>query len=227
MKINIGPYKSDLIPIHRWEQSYEFWRRPDTCYLPEDEYTKWDKVVFWVFDRLRDITRPINLWANNRERKIKVHVDYYDIWSADHTLALVIHPVLLKLKQEQHGYPHVKDEDVPEELRTEGKSPESWTEKDDNRVKSAWDYVLGEMIWAFEQCSKEDKGDDIFYHNSEQLELITTKQENASYYSVDFNYQKDPTKPKYYVDDDAKKLHYDRIQNGLNLFAKYYFNLWD
>ena len=106
MKIHIGPYRSDLIPVNRWEKRYEYWRRPETYYLPEEEYTKYDKIVFGFFDKLSDLFRPINRCWNNRPRKIKVHIDYYDVWSADHTLAMIIAPTLKKLKEHQHGYPH-------------------------------------------------------------------------------------------------------------------------
>jgi hypothetical protein len=37
MKVHIGPYNSDLIPVRSWERKYEYWRRPATFYLPEEE----------------------------------------------------------------------------------------------------------------------------------------------------------------------------------------------
>jgi len=121
MKINIGPYKSDIIPVYSWEKHYEFWRRPETCYLPEEEYTKFDKFVFGFLDKFGDLVRPLNRWANSRKRRVKVHIDSYDVWSADHTLAMIIHPVLVKLKETKHGSPVVDDEDVPENLRANKK----------------------------------------------------------------------------------------------------------
>lgn len=224
MKVDIGPYRGDIIPVRNWERSYEMFR--SGSYSHEERYWTWyDKLVYKVLDKLFYVVLPINRWANQRKRKIKVHIDNYDIWSADHTLALIIHPVLLKLRENKQGSPNVALEDVPAELHpSEPAGPDNGYT--DSTVHERWAYVLDEMIWAFEQCIKDDRGDDQFYHNSDQLELITSPLENGLS-SIDFNYQKDPGKPKYWVDKRAKKLHYERISNGLRLFAKYYFGLWD
>jgi hypothetical protein len=219
MKIHIGAYSSDLIPVRSWERSYERFRS-NGCY--HDDWNWFDKLVYKAFEGLYALARPFNQWSNNRERNIKIRIDGYDVWNADHTLAMIIYPTLVKLKEVQHGAPHVDPEDVP--IRPS-------FEFEDGSVDSThfdrWNWVLDEMIWAFEQCAKYDKGDDQFHHNSEQLELQLESIEGSKYSKVSFNYQKNPAKPKYYVDTEAKKLHYDRINNGLRLFAKYYFSLWD
>lgn len=228
MKIKIGPYSSDLIPVRSWERSYEFWRS-DKYYLPEEEYTWYDKIVFGFFDWLEDLVLPINRWSNSRKRKVKVHIDYYDIWSADHTLAMIIAPTLKKLKQHQHGYPHVDNEDVPEELRMTDKDREN-LEHDgsvDSKHEARWNYILDEMIWAFEQHADPYDGEDQFFHNSEQLEMVFTPIEGMKASSLSFNHQKDPTKPPYWRDDEGLKKHNERKKNGLRLFAKYYDSLWD
>lgn len=225
MKVNIGPYKGDLIPVRSWERSYEWFRSENYSHAEKD--WKWfDKIIYKGFDWLWELALPINRWANQRKRKIKVHIDNYDIWSADHTLALIIHPVLLKLRENKQGSPNVALEDVPAELHpSEPAGPDNGYT--DSTVHERWAYVLDEMIWAFEQCLKDDKGDDQFHHNPEQLEMVFVPIEGKTASTVEFNDQKDPTKPKYWVDREAKKLHYDRISNGLRLFAKYYFGLWD
>lgn len=231
MKIHIGPYRSDLIPVNRWEKRYEYWRRPETYYLPEEEYTKYDKIVFNFFDKLSDLLRPINRWWNNRARKIKVHIDYYDVWSADHTLAMVIAPTLKKLKEHQHGYPHVDDEDVPEELRMTDEDRKK-LEHDgtvDSKHEARWNYILDEMIWAFNQHASQegDDGDSQYYHNIDQLEMVFTPIEGKKASELSFNHQKDPTKPAYWRDDEGLKKHHERKRNGVRLFAKYYECLWD
>jgi len=55
-----------------------------------------------------------------------VHIDPWDTWSMDTTLARIIVPMLKQLKETQHGHPSSLTE-------------EEWNEK------------LDEMIWAFEQ----------------------------------------------------------------------------
>lgn len=217
MKVKLGPYRSWIGPYQIAEKIL-FWR---------DKYDD-DDVVYnfgkWLSNTF--LARFCTWIHSKKNRKVKVHIDNYDVWSADHTLALIIHPTLVKLKEVQHGHPFVDNEDVPKELYLSDDAPES--DEAHARHNARWDWVMNEMIWAFEQCTKEDRGEDQFHHNSDQLEM-TFKQteENPNLSLVDFNYQKDPSKPKYWVDNEAKKLHYDRISNGLRLFAKYYFSLWD
>lgn len=226
MKVYLGPYKSDLIPVYSWERKYEHWRRPETFYLPEEEYTKYDKIVFGLFRKLSNLVRPLNRWSNNRDRKIKVHIDHYDVWSADHTLAMIIAPTLKKLKEIQHGMPSVDNEDVPEKLKMERNDPSEWSDEKDKLLQARWNYVLDEMIWAFEQHASEDDTDQ-FYHNVNQLEMLFTPLENKSVGSISFNYQKDSSKPGYWVDEEGMKKHNERKKNGRRLFAKYYEALWD
>jgi hypothetical protein len=233
MKVNIGPYKSDIIPVRRWEKSYEYWRRPETFYLPEEEYTKFDKLVFAFFDKLSDFVRPLNRWSNNRKRKINVHIDYYDVWSADHTLAMIIHPVLVKLKEVKHGYPHVDDEDVPHGLRfvADDEDKTICDMSSDDKHEARWEWILDEMIWTFGQHGLEDDSNQ-FYHNVDQLEMlfVPTGDENLDskgMKALEFNHQKDPSKPAYWRDDEGLKKHAERKANGRRLFAKYYECLWD
>lgn len=229
MRVNIGPYRSDIIPVRRWEKSYEMWRSGTYC-LDEKDHKWYDRIVLGFFDRLNDLVRPINRWSYRRKRKVNVHIDGYDVWGADHTLAMIIAPTLKTLKEIKHGYPHVDNEDVPEELRM-GDDDREKLEHDgsvDSKHEARWDYVLGEMIWAFEQHADPSDGDNQFYHNSDQLEMVFTPLEDGTKAStLSFNHQKDPSKPKYWVDREGLKKHHERKRNGVRLFAKYYEALWD
>lgn len=224
MRVKIGPYRSDMIPIYSLERKYESWRSPETFFLPEENYTKFDKFVFGLLDKLDNLVRPINRWSQNRKRKVKVHIDNYDVWSANHTLAMIIAPTLKQLRDQQHGYPHVDSEDVPEDLHLN----ENMTQdKIDDLYYLRWDYVLSEMIWTFEQYADGDDYDQ-FHHNVDQLEpVFTPLEDNPKLSTFSFNHQKDPSKPAYWVDEEGKKKHNERKKNGLRLFGKYYESLWD
>ena len=226
MRVSIGPYSGDLIPIRRWGYSYNDWRH-ETIYREEEDYDRLDKIVYGFLDKLEDLVRPLNRWSNNRKRKIKVRIDGYDVWSAEHTLALIIHPVLLRLKESKHGSPCVDDEDVPENLKSTSGPPKENEWDVDDYQHDRWEWVMNEMVWAFEQCTLDDHGDDVFHHNSEQLQINFEHIEGSKNKELKMNYQKDPSKPAYWVDEDGKKAHYERIKNGHRLFAKYYFGLWD
>jgi hypothetical protein len=83
----------------------------------------------------------------------------------DDTLALIILPMLKQLKATKHGSPFVDDADIPEELqylRAPKTEDEHWAVNPDHDKR--WDWVMDEMIWAFEQMV-EDGNDDIYFKN--------------------------------------------------------------
>lgn len=164
------------------------------------------------------------LWVDSKKkRKISVHIDPWDVWSADHTLAYIILPLLKRLKVEKNGGPFVGDEDVPEYLRSTAAPPkkDEW-DIDDNHFKR-WDYVLNEMIFAFEN-KLDDSWEDRF-----RIGEIDLRSEVCEVDELD--------KPKMYrvvegpdhtfrTDIEGMKEYQDRISNGFRLFGKYYESLW-
>jgi hypothetical protein len=199
---------------------------PDTWISP---YTILEKVFFW---REIDYDEPIiDKWSDrllplcNALQKIRqtinpqiryVKLDRYDTWSMDHTLSHIIVPMLKQLNSTKHGAPFVDDADVPEELKSTSAPPkENEYDVDGNHFKR-WDWVMNEMIWAFEQQLKEDDESQFF--------------DSSAYEGVDFkermkDMEKGQSKTK--VDWDGLKAHQERKQNGYRLFGKYYQSLWD
>lgn len=103
----------------------------------------------WLYKFLR--------WVDSKkQRKIEVRIDKYDTWSMDHTLAHIIHPMLLQLQKTQHGSGLVDDEDVPEELRSTSCAPKQNEWDVDNNHFRRWDWALSEMIFAFESHINDD-----------------------------------------------------------------------
>lgn len=146
----------------------------------------------------------------DKERKISVQIDKWDTWSADHTLALIIAPLLQKMKEDKQGAPHVDDVDVPEHLRsTAAPSKENDWDTDQN-WHLRWDYVLDEMLWAMQQIASDKNAEDQFYDSSEVDESENVMQQvNAIK-----------------VDWDGLKAHQARVQKGCELFGKYFQCLW-
>jgi len=163
-------------------------------------------------DRLNPICQVIKRIRQVIHPEIRyVKIDRYDTWSMDHTLAYIIHPMLVQLKKDKHGAPHTDDEDVPKELRSWKAEPkENEWDIDSNHFKR-WDWILDEMIWSFAQ---ELEDDDVsqFYDHSESFEQ-----------GGDFNERLKNIK----VDREGLKAHQDRKANGFRLFGKYYQALWD
>ena len=119
MKVDIGPYRNRLTFPYKVTDWYFAKRFGDYDYSEKD-YNLADRVVENIMNGIQYVVNKcINEpWLDKRERNIKVHVDGYDVWSADHTLALVIHPVLVKLRGIKHGSGFIDDEDVPENIRS-------------------------------------------------------------------------------------------------------------
>lgn len=83
------------------------------------------------------------------EQKKKIRIDPWDTWSMDYTLADIVLPMLLQLAKTKHGSTLVDEEDVPFELQGD-------TEKNEDLIHDRWDWVMAEMIFAF-QHKVDDK----------------------------------------------------------------------
>ena len=102
-------------------------------------------------------------WFYTKLKRVEfVHVDKYDVWNMDHTLAKIIHPMLVQLKETKQGSPSVDFEDVPEYLRPLDYQINSVT-KMDPYYHDRWDYVIDTMIYAFNAISKQLDEDDDYY----------------------------------------------------------------
>jgi hypothetical protein len=226
MKVNIGPYKNYIGPYQLAEKIL-FWK--DKYALDKDfpHGVNPDRIVI---DKLGDFLYAIPGfqklcdWIDSKKkRKISVRIDNYDIWSADHTLAVIIAPVLKKLKEHKHGSPHVDDEDVPEHLRATAATPLTEEEKNtghtDELWEQRWDWVLNEMIWAFEQHADGD-WESQFYSGNTDLHIEKNKLTGYGELVKGPNHT-------FEVDIEGRNAAYKRMANGRRLFAKYYNSLWD
>ena len=107
-------------------------------------------------------------YSPKQKTRIKIHK--YDTWSMDHTLAPIILPMLKQLKETKHGAPIVYDSDVPKELHMT-KKEQSAFDKDGSapdKFFNRWDWVMDEMIWAFEQKCRDDWMEDYHYNKWDQ-----------------------------------------------------------
>lgn len=174
------------------------------------------------------------------ERKIRVEIHKYDAWSADHTLALIILPVLKVLQKNKHGAPHTDDADVPVKLRSTS-APKKKNEWDtDSLFFKRWDWILGEMIWAFEQIIDEDSEDKFRTGKADIWWQALDKDYKKIGKPVPWKGKKNPIlsdavywqivkgpKDTYKVDQKGLDAHWARQKVGLTLFGKYYRTLWD
>jgi len=190
--------------------------------VEEEEYTKLDKVVIWLIDKWQDVLNlTINKFFAWKNRKIKVHIDGYDVWSADHTLAYIIHPTLVKLREVMHGSPLVDDEDVPDYLKSTAAPPKENEYDTDDNHHDRWKWVLDEMIWAFSQILDEN-ADSQFHTGNYDIRWEETVINGKKMYEMVHG----PNNTHEFDREGYDKWN-ARISNGLILFGKYYRGLWD
>jgi hypothetical protein len=237
MKIKIGPYTNYFGP-YQLAEKLMFWvpEEKDEYGFPHTaervhkfgewlahgsiepeaqvgEVHKWgDRPHTWLYKFLS--------WIHSKkERTVKVHIDRWDTWSMDHTLAYIVLPMLRQLKETKHGAPFVDPKDVPKELQPKKQTKK---QKDNGETDSThferWDWVLDEMIFAFD--SKVNEGWEDQFETGES-DLQWKKLEGGMTEMV-----LGPNDTKVY-DWEGRKKYEERISNGFRLFGKYYSSLWD
>lgn len=183
MKIYIGPYLNYIGPYQLADLLKHIGVSEKRC----------DKIGEFLSNTF---LRNFCEWIHEH-RKIKrvIHIDDYDTWCMDRTLAPIILVMLKQLKENKHGSPG----DMPEFSMVSDvyssygqRTFDFYAEGDD----AAWDAghkhfdeILDKMIWSFEKYSDPDAEDNL--HNDE-----------------------------YYA-------YHKRLQEGFELFGKYYTGLWD
>lgn len=169
------------------------------------------------------------------EREVEVVIHNYDTWNMDNTLAYIILPMLKQLSKTKHGAPWVSSEDVPENLRPSDMEVDAYHfagATDDNFFRR-WDYVLGEMIFAFES-EFNDWEEKYWTHDPDskiefepegpaQLRLFPDEEGNTE----DYEYYSLKSTGVTSTDWEGRNKEAERIQNGFRLFGKYYQSLWD
>ena len=240
MKINIGPYKNYFGP-YQLAEALCFWvkKTPDEYGLMRHpswvhDFGEWlahgdiepDPEVGDVHsllnqDRHITLLHRFLIWiSRDDKRKIKVHIDPYDTWSMDHTLGLIVLPMLKQLKATKHGSPWVEDEDVPEHLRSTSAPPKENEYDTDDNHHLRWDWVLDEIIFAFEtKCGELEDWEGQFHTGHREIRFEKLENGNSRMISGEGDTS--------HFDVEGHKEYQKRISNGFRLFGVYYEGMWD
>ena len=194
MKIYISNYRNHWLSPYAICEKICFWR--------EIDYGEpWVLRVNKVLEPIMTLRMKFLELVCPRIEYVKI--DRWDTWSMDHTLALIVLPMLKQLQKTKHGSPMVDDEDVPEELRS----------TDELKLHhEQWEWILKEMVWTFEQKVNED-ADRQFFDYGEDYQSNGKMPWQEGYVSN--------TK----FDEEGYKAWQDRQTNGMRLFGKYYDGL--
>lgn len=250
MKVKIGTYSNWFGPyqlaealcfwVKEVEDEYGMRSKPHwvhqfgewLAYGNVEPEPKVGEISSWDRERESTLLNKLLTWIHSKQKHIvKVRIDSYDTWSMDSTLAYIVLPMLKQLKEKAHGSGMVELEDVPVEMR--GTSHESWDNQktlefyndDDEQITkcdihSRWQWVLDEMIFAFETKVGSLQDWQEKFHTG-VIDIQWQRQENGMSRML-----KGPKDTSNY-DIEGMQAYQARISNGFRLFGKYYENLWD
>lgn len=209
MKVYIGKYP-------KWHGPYEiaakicFWHK-------HDMHSEQETYVERFGEFLSNIKPLVSVleWMRG-SRKIQVRIHDYDVWNMDQTLSMLIHPMLIKLRETKHSSSPVDNEDVPVHLQRLDSLGEH---EIDEMYHARWEWVLDEMIWAFGTSAMDDDGEASFFTGKADWEFELDDDGNQCMVKG----KKDTLK----VDKEGLDAYHARIANGTRLFGRYYQSLWD
>lgn len=216
MNVHIGPYTNWIGPyqIADWLQYVGVSK--DTCYKIGEWLSGGDagdswlmKMCFWI--------------ESKRSRSVQVHIDSYDTWNMDSTLAIIILPMLKQLQATKHGAPMSMDgfQQISDSAQF---CFDFYAEGDElayEQGQAQWTSIMDEMVWTFEQLQPDYDWEDQYWIVHPEMDL-TDHPEDAGKTSTPLRW-----KVKGECDWEARRLHGERIERGLELFGRYYINLWD
>jgi len=159
-------YPEYVFKLGEW-LAYGKWRGVDDIPQSKKNLFTNDEPETWLYRLMQ--------WVDKKKkRKVKIRIDRYDTWSMDTTLALIVLPMLKQLKETKHGSPIVDMEDVPEHMRTittedydDQKTfdfyndPELCKQNVQCDIHDRWNWVMDEMIWAFECLNDDNRSFDL------------------------------------------------------------------
>ena len=137
-------------------------------------------------------------------RKISVKIDKYDTWSMDHTLSHIIVPMLIQLKKTKQG--------IPNDMLTE----------EYNKLCTSMDYHLEKENGPLHKKEKALFKEAIKKWNDILDKMIWSFKEIRSDHKGENKFWKKDS-----FDNEGHKEYYKRVNEGTELFGKYYMNLWD
>lgn len=203
MKIYKNRYKYNWVSPYSVKECFFFWKKDYNAF--KNEPPVWLTKACEGWEKIANFFNP----------KIDyVKIDYWDTWNMDSTLTPIILPMLKQLKAVKHGSPFVDDKDLPKELQrpkiTKAQLAKYDPDYQDFMIHERWDWVMNEMIWAFEQLNDPEHDTKFFDHSKVDRSESISDQINKTKF-----------------DKEGYNAHQERIQRGLTLFGKYYRGLWD
>lgn len=216
MKINIGPYTSWIGPYQIADWLQVFGVSEDRCHT----------IGEWLAggDDKESILTKVCTWIESKKRRrVNVRIDRYDTWNMNSTLAIIILPMLKQLRDTKNGSPGT----MPAFNQTSNQSQgcfDFYGEGDElawEEGHKQWKAILDEMIWGFEQLQPDFDWEEQYWEVHPEIDF-TKYPEDEGKVAIPVRWSVAGK-----CDYDAMHKHGERIQAAIELFGKYYQNLWD
>jgi len=228
MKVVIGPYTTWIGP-YQIADLLCWWAKPVADEHGFKSKPDWVHNFGTWLSQNKDgsdstLTKVCQWVESKRHRQVYVRIDKWDTWGMDHTLAQIILPMLLQLKASKHGAPNTDDVDVPKHLWSANAEPKENEHDTDSNHFKRWDYILDEMIFAFESKrlgTWQDK------YSSGKIDWSSEPCEWDENGKAKMFTMKHGPEHTYECDYEGMAVEQRRISKGFKLFGKYYENLWD
>ena len=227
MKVRIRHYP-DWVGPYQLVEKICFWTRKN------GEYPQW---VFDLGDKLAHsrvggfLSHAAESYLKfHNDRRVRITIEEHDTWSMDTTLGYIVLPMLKQLKTTKHGSPMIDDADVPHMPKQGASSNESMQkdlfasdEHDElcwKQYEDRWEWVMNEMIFAFESLVGNNEDWEDKYWSGEN-DIYWDKLNGGM-----SEMKRGPNDTREW-DSEGHIKEGERIQNGFRLFGKYYTALWD
>lgn len=161
-----------------------------------------EKVFNWIINntQLSDYLNKFHEWrTRDGVQRVKIKIHNYDTCNADVTLAYLIIPILMKLRDTTHSFP--PDDEI--------RSVEDWKE------------VLNKIISSMEHIINND-WEDQYTIVQPEIDMDNDEEYDEKTQSRPLKWK---TEGKY--DWEGLKKHNAEIQEGCELLGKHFRNLWD
>lgn len=139
-------------------------------------------------------------WLKRKKQKWTTGFEHHESYDFFHWHAKIVVPRLKMLKDNLNGCPA----QIADECGGVNKGCEEWKK------------IIEKMIWSFENIDKEPM--PIKPENYDSRQKVTKYSDGSTSY--------DPLDKRKW-DWTPCEEHYKKVQEGLDLFAKHYQNLWD
>ena len=174
----------------------------------------------WFVLKPRWWWNDFSFWVKNKYQQFRYGYSLYDAWDFKSRHAEWCIPRLKHLRDNHIGYPAQMEDESGEniglDIQTVPPAEGEEGKEHFDKCSKKWEAILDKMTWSFENLDKHPN--PIYPDDYDKSQKKTTYDDGSVSYEA-----LDKRKPDYTPLEEHEK----RVQEGLDLFAKHYQNLWD